>query len=99
MFRAQRTVLIGAGLVLVVAGGVYALTRSKDRGSPGPYAAQIERLHQINHEMRNIWHGYKSQHEREDAFQRWHDLLHEEKELLHTLPKALNRADTTESRQ
>lgn len=88
MFGDRRLALIVIGLVIVVAGAVYALARRPDRPT-GPYAVQIERLHEINHEMRNIWHQYKKQHEGEDAFQRWHDLLHEEREILHALPQGL----------
>lgn len=89
MLRGKRLALIVVGLLIVLAGGIYGLTRGQGHANPGPYAAQIERLHEINHEMREIWHGYKKQHEGEEAFQRWHDLLHEEKELLHALPGAL----------
>lgn len=88
MFNNKKPALIILALVIVVAGAVYGLTRTQHR-PPGPYALQIERLHGINHEMRDIWHTYKKQHEGEEAFQRWHDLLHEEKEILHALPQGL----------
>lgn len=89
MLRGKKLALIVLGLVIVVAAAVYGLGRRQHQ-PPGPYAVQIERLHEINHEMRDIWHTYKKQHEGEGAFQRWHDLLHEEKEILHTLPQALD---------
>ena len=71
------------------------MRRQQHSFNPGPYAAVIERLHEINHEMREIHHSYKTQHDGEEAFQRWHDLLHEEKDFLHGLPGALEEAVLT----
>jgi hypothetical protein len=59
----------------------------------------IERLHAINHEMREVHHSYTPQHDGEEAFQRWHDLLHEERDLLHRLPGALEAATAEKARE
>lgn len=77
------------GLVVIIAAAAYGLARRPHAVSPGPYGAVVQRLHEINHEMREIHHGYEAQHEGEEAFRRWHDLLHEERNLLHALPGAL----------
>lgn len=92
MFRGKRLVLVVAGLVVVLGAAAYGLTRQRHSANPGPYAAVIERLHEINHEMRQIQHSYKPRLADEEAFERWHDLLHEEKDLLHGLPGAVEGA-------
>lgn len=89
MFRGKRLALLVGGLAVILAAGVYGLTRREHTANPGPYAAVIERLHRINHEMRGIQHSYGAQHNGEEAFERWHRLLHEERDLLHQLPGAL----------
>lgn len=89
MFRGKRLALVVSSLVVILAAAVYGLTRREHTANPGPYAAVIERLHKINHEMREIQHSYKPQHDGEEAFERWHRLLHEERDLLHQLPGAL----------
>ncbi len=95
MFRGKRLALLVGSLVVILAATVYGLTRRQHSANPGPYAAAIERLHEINHEMREIHHSYKTQHDGEEAFPRWHDLLHEERDLLHGLPGALEEAVLT----
>lgn len=89
MFRGKRLGLLVGSLVVILAAAVYGLTRRQHSANPGPYAAVIERLHEINHEMRDIQHSYEAQLKGEEAFGRWHDLLHEERDLLHQLPGAL----------
>ena len=92
MFRGKGLALLVVSLLVILVGAVYGLTRRQHSANAGPYALQIERLHEINHEMRGIHHGYRAQHDGEEAFQRWHDLLHQEKDLLHGLPEALEGA-------
>lgn len=94
MFRGKSLALVVGGLVVILAAAGYGLTRRQHSANPGPYAAVIERLHQINHEMREIQHSYRAQHDGEEAFERWHRLLHEERDLLHQLPGALEAAAT-----
>lgn len=92
MLRRKKLIVLSVALVVGLATALYGLTRQRHSGPAGPYATVVERLHQINHELRDIHHSYKAQHNGEEAFERWHDLLHEQRELLHQLPEALESA-------
>jgi hypothetical protein len=89
MLRGKRLIVLSVALGVALAAALYGLTRERHSIPAGPYATVVERLHEINHQMRDIHHSYKGQHDGEEAFQRWHDLLHEERDLLHQLPGAL----------
>lgn len=96
MLRGKRLALLSGILMVVLAAAVYGLTRQRHSALAGPYATVVERLHEINHQMRDIHHSYKAQHDGEEAFERWHDLLHEERDLLHQLPGALEAETSRE---
>lgn len=89
MFRGRRLALVVVGVMAIVGAAAYGLTRRQHATNPGPYGAVVERLHEINHQMREIHHSYRAQHDGEEAFERWHRLLHEERDLLHSLPRSL----------
>ncbi|MBI4544240.1 MAG: hypothetical protein HY703_03495 [Gemmatimonadetes bacterium] len=89
MFREKRLALLLVGVMAILGAAAYGLARRQHTANPGPYAAVIERLHEINHQMREMHHSYRARHQGEEAFERWHELLHEERQLLHSLPGAL----------